>query len=224
VATIEEVMSRLETAGSQIPGLTAVKLLCKKPGLKDASFQVVEHKITALGIIAKVCRLLFVLCCFGAADNMGQKKKSQPPTPHVYIPDSAEVVLAEEFAAARTTNGKVFSWRTKPTDGSRGGLGCNRDPSTPGKVAIPGRVLQLINCCSFIIAKNEDCAWAFGSYSCGERIGLRNTSGKVVEQLVKIWQNPGEISSGDGIACMLDNGRRIFFGDRPDDKQMWEDG
>ena len=57
VATIVEVMSRLEAAGSQIPGLTAVKLLCKKPGLKDASFQVVEHKIAALSIIAKVCRL-----------------------------------------------------------------------------------------------------------------------------------------------------------------------
>ena len=96
---------------------------------------------------------------------MGQKKKYQLPTPHVYIPDSTEVVLAEEFAAARTTNSEVFSWRTKPTDGSRGGLGRNGDPSTPGKVAIPGRVLQLINCCSFIIAKNEDCAWAFGSYS-----------------------------------------------------------
>ncbi len=150
VATIEEVMSRLEAAGSQIPCLTAVKLLCKKPGLKDASFQVVEHKIAALGIIAKVCRLLLVLCCFGAADNMGQKKKYQLPTPHVYIPDSTEVVLAEEFAAARTTNSEVFSWRTKPTDGSRGGLGRNGDPSTPG------RGLQLINCCSFIIAKNED--------------------------------------------------------------------
>ncbi len=96
---------------------------------------------------------------------MGQKKKYQLPTPHVYIPDSTEVILAEEFAAARTTNSEVFSWRMKPTDGSRGGLGHNRDPSTPCKVAIPGRVLQLINCCSFIIAKNEDCAWAFGSYS-----------------------------------------------------------
>ncbi len=137
MATIEEVLLRLEAAGSQIPGLTAVKLLCKKPSLKDASFQVVEHKIAALGIIAKVCRLLFVLCCFGDADNMGQKKKSQPPTPHIHA-DSAEVVLAEEFAAARTTNSEVFSWRTKPTDGSRGGFGRNGDPSTPSKVAIPG--------------------------------------------------------------------------------------
>ncbi len=84
-------------------------------------------------------------------------------------------------------------------------------------------MLKLINCCSFIIAKNEDCAWAFESYSCGEIIGLRNTSGKVVQQTVKIWQNPGDISSG--IACMLDDSERIFFfGDRPDDKQMWEDG
>jgi hypothetical protein len=40
----------------------------------------VEHKIAALGIIAKVCRLLFVLCCFGAADNMGQRKN--PSHPH----------------------------------------------------------------------------------------------------------------------------------------------
>jgi hypothetical protein len=119
VATIEEVMSRLEAADSQIPGLTAVKLLCKKPNLKDASFQVVEHKIAALSIIAKVCRLLFVLCCFGAADNMGQKKKSQPPTPHVYIPDrTLRRLYYLKFAVARTTNGEVFSWRTKPTDGS----------------------------------------------------------------------------------------------------------
>ena len=87
---------------------------------------------------------------------MGQKKKYQLPTPHVYIPASAKVVLAEEFAAARTTNSEVFSWRRKRTDGSRGGLGRNGDPSTPGKVAIPGRVLLLINCRSFIIAKNED--------------------------------------------------------------------
>ncbi len=73
---------------------------------------------------------------------MGRKKKTQPPTPDDHIPDSAEVVIAEEFAAARTTNSEVFSWRTKPTDGSRGGLGCDGDPSTPNKVAIPGRVLK----------------------------------------------------------------------------------
>jgi hypothetical protein len=34
--------------------LIAVKLLCKKPGLKDNNFQALGHKITALGIIAKV--------------------------------------------------------------------------------------------------------------------------------------------------------------------------
>jgi len=34
--------------------LIAVKLLCKKPGLKDNNFQVLGHKISALGIIAKV--------------------------------------------------------------------------------------------------------------------------------------------------------------------------
>jgi hypothetical protein len=153
---------------------------------------------------------------------MGRKKKTQPPTPHVNIPDCAEVVLAKEFAAARTTNGKVFSWPTKPTDGSRGGLGCDGDPSIPGQVDIPGRVLKLIDCRSFIIAMKEDCSWAFGSYSCGQCIGLRDTSDKLVEQQVKIWKNPGDISSGDGIACMSDGGR-IFFGDRPDDKQMWED-
>ncbi len=69
---------------------------------------------------------------------MGQKEKYQLPTPHVYIPASAKVVLAEEFAAARTTNSEVFSWHRKPTDGSRGGLERNGDSSTPGKVAIPG--------------------------------------------------------------------------------------
>jgi hypothetical protein len=86
------ILTSAEAGGSWLPDSrpycceTAVKLLCKKPGLKDASFQVVEHKIAALSIIAKVYRLLFVLCCFGAADNMGQKKKYQLPTPHVYIP------------------------------------------------------------------------------------------------------------------------------------------
>ncbi len=73
------------------------------------------------------------------------RKKTQPPTPHVNILDCAEVVLAKEFAAARTTNGKVFSWPTKPTDGSRGGLGCDGDPSTPGQVDIPGRLLFFLH-------------------------------------------------------------------------------
>jgi hypothetical protein len=31
-----------------------VKLLCKKPGLKDNNFQVLGHRISALGVIAKV--------------------------------------------------------------------------------------------------------------------------------------------------------------------------
>jgi hypothetical protein len=34
--------------------LIAVKLLCKKPGLKDNNFQVLGHRISALGVIAKV--------------------------------------------------------------------------------------------------------------------------------------------------------------------------
>jgi hypothetical protein len=63
---------------------------------------------------------------------------------------------------------------------------------------------------------------AFGSYSCGQCIGLQDTSDKLVEQQVKIWKNPEDISSGDRIACMLYGGRIFFFFDRPD-KQMWED-
>lgn len=55
LAAIEEAKSKLETA-SDFPGLVAVKLLCKKPGLKDNNFQVLGSKIIALRTIAKKSR------------------------------------------------------------------------------------------------------------------------------------------------------------------------
>ncbi len=135
--------------------------------VKDASCQVVGHQDRSAQHHCQGLQIIVYLLLFQICRQHGTEEK-KPSCPHhtSTFPDSAEVVLAEEFAEARTTNSEVFSWHTKPTDGSRGGLGGDGDPSAPGKVAIPDRVLKLINCRSFIIAKNEDCAWAFGSYSC----------------------------------------------------------
>ena len=43
-------------SASSFPGLVAVKLLCKKPGLKDNNFQVLGAKVVAVAIIAKKIR------------------------------------------------------------------------------------------------------------------------------------------------------------------------
>lgn len=51
LAAIEEAKSSLESA-TTFPGLVAVKLLCKKPGLKDNNFQALGAKIASIGIIA----------------------------------------------------------------------------------------------------------------------------------------------------------------------------
>ena len=55
LAAMEDAKAKLETA-SDLPGLVAVKLLCKKPGLKDNNFQVLGAKIIALRTIASKCR------------------------------------------------------------------------------------------------------------------------------------------------------------------------
>ena len=52
LAAMEEAKAKLETA-TEFPGLVAVKLLCKKPGLKDNNFQVLGAKLIALRTIAK---------------------------------------------------------------------------------------------------------------------------------------------------------------------------
>ena len=55
LASMEEAKSKVECAGSDMPGLVAIKLLCRKPGLKDNNFQVLGHKLTALKtIVSKV--------------------------------------------------------------------------------------------------------------------------------------------------------------------------
>ena len=54
LASMEEANSKLSSA-SDIPGLVAVKLLCKKPGLKDNNFQVLGAKLAALKTIATKC-------------------------------------------------------------------------------------------------------------------------------------------------------------------------
>jgi len=51
LATMEEANNKLNVA-SEFPGLVAVKLLCKKPGLKDNNFQVLGAKLNALKMIA----------------------------------------------------------------------------------------------------------------------------------------------------------------------------
>jgi len=54
LASMEEANGKLDVA-SDFPGLVAVKLLCKKPGLKDNNFQVLGAKLTALKVIAGKC-------------------------------------------------------------------------------------------------------------------------------------------------------------------------
>ena len=54
LASMEEAKGKLNLA-SDVPGLVAVKLLCKKPGLKDNNFQVLGAKLTALTTIASKC-------------------------------------------------------------------------------------------------------------------------------------------------------------------------
>ena len=51
LASMEEANSRLDVA-TEFPGLVAVKLLCRKPGLKDNNFQVLGAKLTAMKTIA----------------------------------------------------------------------------------------------------------------------------------------------------------------------------
>ena len=55
LAAMEDAKAKLETA-LEFPGLVAVKLLCKKPGLKDNNFQVLGAKIIALRTIAAKSR------------------------------------------------------------------------------------------------------------------------------------------------------------------------
>ena len=54
LASMEEANTKLD-ALTEFPGLVAVKLLCKKPGLKDNNFQVLGLKLTALKMIAIKC-------------------------------------------------------------------------------------------------------------------------------------------------------------------------
>jgi len=51
LAAMEEANSKLSSA-DEVPGLVAVKLLCKKPGLKDNNFQVLGAKLNAIKMIA----------------------------------------------------------------------------------------------------------------------------------------------------------------------------
>jgi len=51
LASMEEANSKLSSMDT-VPGLIAIKLLCKKPGLKDNNFQVLGLKMTALRSIA----------------------------------------------------------------------------------------------------------------------------------------------------------------------------
>merc|ERR1719187_826283 len=55
LAAMEEVKTCLDT-NSNLPGLIALKLLCKKPGLKDNNFQVLGAKLSAIAIIARKIR------------------------------------------------------------------------------------------------------------------------------------------------------------------------
>lgn len=54
LASMEEANGKLNIA-SDFPGLVAVKLLCKKPGLKDNNFQVLGARLNALKMIASKC-------------------------------------------------------------------------------------------------------------------------------------------------------------------------
>ena len=54
LASMEEANTKLSSSSS-LPGLVAVKLLCKKPGLKDNNFQVLGAKLTALKTISSKC-------------------------------------------------------------------------------------------------------------------------------------------------------------------------
>ena len=51
LASMEEANGKLAIA-TEFPGLVAVKLLCKKPGLKDNNFQVLGAKLAAMKTIA----------------------------------------------------------------------------------------------------------------------------------------------------------------------------